>query len=129
MGGRPARLLAVLGSPIDKGTTRPVRLAVRTSASHVENRGSIPLRGAKRANSSIKSIGGSLPGEIGGSLLFLFHPSLEHRHCPSSDLLLFCRPRVTFGLLQGELSEDRHELVSGRAVFRSDRRARLAQSV
>src|SRR5215468_8116797 len=30
-----------------QGTTRPVRLAVRTSASHVENRGSIPLRGAK----------------------------------------------------------------------------------
>jgi hypothetical protein len=31
-----------------QGTTRPVRLAVRTSASHVENRGSIPLRGANR---------------------------------------------------------------------------------
>lgn len=33
-------------SPIRGGERCPVRLAVRTSASHVENRGSIPLRGA-----------------------------------------------------------------------------------
>ena len=43
---RTALLLASLASPIDGQLARPVRLAVRTSASHVENRGSIPLRGA-----------------------------------------------------------------------------------
>ena len=111
-----------------QGATRPVRLAVRTSASHVENRGSIPLRGAKWPNSSIKSIGGTIPGEKVGYLCSLFAP-LKHRHCSTSDLFLFCCARVSFGLFQGEPSEDRHELVSGRAIFGRDRRARFAQAV
>src|SRR5262249_58486136 len=34
-------------------TGRPVRLAVRTPASHVGNRGSIPLRGAQNAHNRL----------------------------------------------------------------------------
>jgi len=40
---------------------------------------------------------------------------------------LFRRLRGAFGLFQGELSEDRHKLVSGRADFGRARRTRLAQ--
>ena len=55
-GSEPA-LIARPGSLIDVARrARPVRLAVRTSASHVENSGSIPLRGATSPTSSIKSV-------------------------------------------------------------------------
>jgi hypothetical protein len=50
-------LIDVAVSPIDEMyKCRPVRLAVRTSASHVENRGSIPLRGANSTNYLLKSV-------------------------------------------------------------------------
>ena len=50
-------------------------------------------------------------------------------HGARGQSLLVRLGRIFFGFLDRVPTEDRHELMGGRAIVRCDRRARLAQSV